>query len=448
VSPAPDLVLVNGSVITVDEAATIARAVAVHDGRIAAVGTANEIRALAGERTRVIDLAGGAVLPGINDSHLHGAMLGAYWPGLWMDGLTKGEMPVPRELGTLADRRAALERAWQVLLPLGITSYTEPGLGPGADGQHGGSCGAATLTAYAEAEAAGELPIRVNVLLLFGELDGPGEPADLERGLKELTLPEADPHWLRVAGVKLFADGIPPMRTAWMSEPYTGGGHGELIIDGPDDATRLRKLHAMIDHAHQAGHQVGVHATGSAAVEATVSALKNKDHRHYVIHGDCVSAATLRMMAGSNIGLNTQPSLCEATAHLLEEAIGADRTAEAFPMRTALDTGVRLCLSSDAPVMAPDWRQGIAAAAGREGHHRITVMEAIRGYTIEPARQDHAEDWKGSIEVGKVADLCVLAADPLKMPAKDIPGIDVTMTIIDGRIRYRRGGPVAPCRES
>ena len=361
-SAAPDLVLVNGSVITVDEAATIARAVAVHDGRIAAVGTANEIRALAGERTRVIDLAGGAVLPGINDSHLHGAMLGAYWPGLWMDGLTKGEMPVPRELGTLADRRAALERAWQVLLPLGITSYTEPGLGPRADGQHGGSCGAATLTAYAEAEAAGELPIRVNVLLLFGELDGPGEPADLERGLQELTLPAADPHWLRVAGVKLFADGIPPMRTAWMSEPYTDGGHGKLIIDGPDDATRLRKLHAMIDHAHQAGHQVGVHATGSAAVEATVRALGATNKDDYIIHGDCVSAATLRTMAGSDIGLNTQPSLYRATAHLLEEAIGADRTAEAFPLedrpRPRGPAMPELRRPGDGPRLAPGNRGG------------------------------------------------------------------------------------------
>lgn len=445
--PHPDLLFVNGTVITVDPASRLASGLAVHAGRIVAVGAAGDVAAMAGPRTRVVDLAGGAVLPGINDSHLHAGMLGAYWPSTWMDGLAGGGgLPVPRELRTAADRRAALRRAWQVLLPLGITSYTEPGLGPGADGQHGGSCGADMLATYLE--LADELPVRVTTLLLFGELDGPGEPADLVRGLDDLRhLTRREDRFWRVAGVKLFADGIPPMRTAWMAEPYVGGGHGRLLTTGPDEAARLAKLRAMVEYAHRAGHQVGVHATGSAAVEAVAAALGDviardgRAARHYVIHGDCASPQALRTMADRGIGMTAQPAIYQATRPLLAEALGERRTAEAFPLRSAIDAGVRLCLSSDAPVMSPDWRAGVAAAALRAGGcagQRIAVAEAIRAYTATGAWQDHAEGWKGSLEVGKAADLCVLAADPLATPAADIARIDVTMTVVDGRIRYER----------
>ncbi|MGH8963672.1 MAG: metal-dependent hydrolase, partial [Jatrophihabitantaceae bacterium] len=146
---AADLVFVNGAVHTMAESLTTAEAVAVTGSRITAVGTEREIRALAGKGTTIVDLVGGAVLPGINDSHLHAAMLGAYWPHSWLDTMASGNgLPTPRTLATDGDRRAALRRAWDFLLALGVTSYTEPGLGPGARGQHGGSCDEDMLRVY------------------------------------------------------------------------------------------------------------------------------------------------------------------------------------------------------------------------------------------------------------------------------------------------------------
>ncbi|GAA2048570.1 hypothetical protein GCM10009839_62770 [Catenulispora yoronensis] len=461
-----DLVFTGGAVITVDGADRIAEAVAVTGGLITAVGTAEEVGAAIGPDTRVVRLDGGAVLPGINDSHLHAAMLGAYWPAMWLDGMADGGFPVPRQLADRADRRAAIDLAADVLQPLGITSYTEPGLGPGARGQHGGACDDETLAAYVDAATAGELRARVTVLRLFGELDGLSTVADLVAGLDRSTgADDVDPRWLAVAGVKLFADGIPPMHSAWMSEPYLGGGHGTLMVEGDDDDARLAALRAMIGHAHRAGCQIGVHATGDRAVGETVRAMAEAlaadadsaagsdatagsaaARRHYIIHGDAIGPDTLTTMAEHGIGVNAQPSIYTATPGMLEPAIGACRTDELLPLRSALDAGVPVCLSSDGPVTMPDWRRGVASAVLRTAEagpvrgpdQRIAVTEALRAYTMSGARQDGAEDWKGSIEVGKVADLCVLAADPLTAPPEKIPEIEIRMTVLDGRVVFDR----------
>jgi hypothetical protein len=94
--------------------------------------------------------------------------------------------------------------------------------------------------------------------------------------------------------------------------------------------------------------------------------------------------------------------------------------------------------------MAPDWRAGIVAAVRRSGPDRvvrganevISVADAIRAYTIVPAMQDRAESWKGSIEVGKAADLCVLDANPLAVAVDEIAQIGIRMTVVNGRIAY------------
>ena len=98
---------------------------------------------------------------------------------------------------------------------------------------------------------------------------------------------------------------------------------------------------------------------------------------------------------------------------------------------------------SDAPVTYPDWRQGVATMILRESQasgrvsgpgQRITLAEALRTYTINGARQDFAEDWKGSLEVGKIADLCVLDRDLLTIDPHDIPTARVLMTVLGGQI--------------
>ncbi|MFI6813062.1 amidohydrolase [Nonomuraea sp. NPDC050328] len=491
------LVLTGGPVYTMDRADRVGEAIAIGGGRVLRVGEVADVQPLIAPSTRVVQLRGSTVLPGINDSHLHAAWLGERWPNLLIDSLaalgspgitgarpaagsgnghghrhgapqhapadrglvvpagrppTRAHVimpeeppspdpfdppgPVDRRLDSPFRRRAAILRAWDVLIPLGITSYTEPGLGPGEADD--GCFGAGVLAEYAALAAEGRAQMRVTALLLFGELDGPSSLPGFLEGLRSFEPPADVPEWFRVNGVKIFADGIPPMRTSWTDEPYPDGTHGRPLTEGGAGA-----LLAMIEAAREAGHQVALHATGSRATRTIVEALarpKGEDERHYLIHGDVLHPGTLERMAAAGIGLNTQPGLPPATTHLIRDALGEEAARHAWPVRDAMEAGVPLCLSSDAPVLSPDWRRGVAAAVLRtlDGApaQRLTLAQALRAYTATPAWQDGAENWKGTLEPGKVADLCVVGADLRHLPVAELPQAPIEMTVLGGKIVY------------
>jgi predicted amidohydrolase YtcJ len=143
-----------------------------------------------------------------------------------------------------------------------------------------------------------------------------------------------------------------------------------------------------------------------------------------------------------------QPYIGVMIADYTPALVGDERAAYEWPARTVLDAGVKLTSSSDAPVTYPNWRLGVQAAVLRESlgsgkvsgpEECITVEEAIRTYTINGAWQDGMEDIKGSIEVGKVADFCVIDRDILEIDPHQIGDISVIMTIVGGQIVF--GGP-------
>ncbi|NUT91803.1 MAG: amidohydrolase family protein [Saccharothrix sp.] len=439
--PPADLVLTGGTVLTFDARDREADSLAVTGGRVVAVGDAG---AHIGPDTRVIDLQGRTALPGINDSHLHGAWLGALWPRTLLGTDVPAAAGHTSPLITDAEgRRKAILHAGDIAARLGITSYTEPGLGPGEDDGPTGCFGSAVLDEYAALAAEGLLRARVTVLRLFGELDGRSSLDTFKHGLAT-SPPAADPHWLNVTGVKIFADGIPPMRSAWTHHCYPDGTSGHLLVDGDHAPDREANLRAMITLAHRAGHQIGVHATGDRTIEVVVSALADaiEEHgpagRHYLIHGDLAQPHVLDRLPALDIGLNTQPGIAVTTAPWLAAALGEDVLRTAWPLREAFERGVRVCLSSDAPVLDPDWRRSLAAAARRLDlpAGRILMRRLLRAHTVVPAYQDGAESWKGSLEVGKAADLCVLETNPLDVAPTDLPHVEVAMTIVDGQVAH------------
>lgn len=449
-----DLILRGGPIITLDAANSVVEALAIRGGEIIAVGSAADISALKGSKTEVVELDGRAVLPGINDAHLHGSWLGARWPRLFFGGGDNGHDGLL--LNSVEERRTALRKTWALLAAHGITSYTEPGIGPGEDQGETGCFGTAMLDTYAELAGTPAQTARVTMLRLFGFLDGASTFADMRAGLSA-PAPKTDPRWLAVPGVKIFADGIPPMHSAWTRTAYPKGGHGGLMTGTGDEAERLAEFTAMVELAHSMDLQIGVHATGDRTIEEFVRIVEKLggagDRRHYLIHADLVSGEQLCRMTAAGIGLALQPLIADHTASWLAGAVSPETAASAWPIHLMLEDGLRAVLSSDAPIASFDWRRVIASAAALLEQRDVTVGEAeltrlLRMYTSIPAEQDGAERWKGTLEAGKVGDLCVLSANPYALGAANLPEIDIDLTVVDGRVVFDRSSASADQTDS
>jgi predicted amidohydrolase YtcJ len=332
-----------------------------------------------------------------------------------------------------------------MLLAQGITSITEPGINLD------------TLAIYDEKARAGSLGVRVTALLTGGTA-----PRQLRETLAAYEpLRGVDPRVLRVAGVKLYADGIPTAaKTAWLHEPYLDGTNGSLVLEGSTVEEQVASLHELIDIAVRAGMQVGTHATGDATIDAVVAGYlkamgrdwRRKDLRHYVIHGDLTPPATLRTMARHDIGVNMNATIKYLLGRTLDPVLGPERTDYQWPYRTALDSGVRVTSASDAPVTSPSWLQGAMSAVLREGMfggvageaERITLREALATYTRTPAWQDHATGWKGTLTEGMVADICVVGGDVLSVDPHDLVTLPITATVVGGRVVHEQDGGARP----
>lgn len=549
-----DTVIVNGQLHGAGEAAGNATAMAITGPQISAIGDAG-VADLIGPSTRVIDAQGGAVLPGINDGHLHfvesavsahgtlsvGGNVAGTWeqvaailrdavPGSdgwiraqgWDEAILGGGGPAcifglrpdsplvaydqtghqlllnetaarlasldswtrgypDGVVGTFDDGRAngllvdaAVELAGKVvpalgnaevrqcilkhqqrLHALGITSLTEPGLGPGGDGLFGGSSGTRSLGLLADLAEGNELSMRINVLLLFSSTGGANEH-DVVTGLAS-DLPGSllrrgiSDELLRIAGVKVFADGIPRSGTAWMSEPYEtpcGHSHGSMVIAGNTEAEREAELHRIIARIHDAGFQTGIHATGDATTDAALRAIvaaqdKNpRDARHYIIHGALQGPGTIDTFRRHGVGLSTNPSIRSEAGALMKRILGAERFDAQQPLASLLSAGVSTNIASDAPVTTPDWRESVIAAVTRDttagpgaatDPERVGFAQALEMMTIEPARQDHAEHRKGRIAPGYLADLCILA-NPIDRDIRALRTNPATHTISNGTL--------------
>lgn len=350
--------------------------------------------------------------------------------------------------------RAGLLTSFNELNRLGITSITEPGIGPNTF-LGGGELPNELISLYNALYQEGLLTVRVSLLLGFADWLTPGI-LSLD-GMKEYlsfvaTNTGFGNEWLKIAGMKLGSDSMPLNKTSWMWNEYVGGGNGHLLAKGSNDEERYNELISMINYASKRRFQIGVHSTGDRAIDAVVDgfvkALEEDpwDARHYVIHADFATPDSAKRMAKYGIGVSAQSLIKQQISDLEEDIVGPERAAYEWPLKTLLQTGVHVANASDAPVIYPNWKVGIEAAVTRESkasgkisgpEECLTREEAIRTYTIEGAWLDHSENIKGSIESGKVADLCVLDQDILSVDVHEIGGIDTVMTMVGGKVVYQ-----------
>jgi len=319
------------------------------------------------------------------------------------------------------ERTEALLAAQDFLLTNGIISVTDPGLGPGARTLMDGTGDLSTIDAYRALEANGSLHLRVQVMLLFGGLGGT-TAHDVVAGLDAWGPPvrAGREGLVSVAQLKVFADGIPRSRTAWLREPYDDCSHGHLQLGGSTDEERVANLNGIVTGAIARNWQVGAHAIGDLTISAYLDAIEaageSTSSRHYVIHGDLIDPHDYPRMVRMNIGLNSNPSIRWTVGHRVSALIGDERNRNRQRLRTARDLGVTVCSASDAPVASPDWRLIMACAMTRKlsddpdyrDAETLTPSEAIASMTSSAAWQSHEDTWRGSIRSGMCADLVVL----------------------------------------
>jgi predicted amidohydrolase YtcJ len=560
-----DLVIINGNILTIDPLFTAVQAVAVKEDKIVATGTSEDMKRLASKYTRIFDLKGATMLPGINDTHCHmsdwaltrppfkletrypvvksiadvvnmvqkhvkkakpgGWIQGEGWDQGYLDEcrVNPNRKPVKEDLDkaapnnpvylveysghrawcnsraleavgitrdtpdpvggridkdpgtgeptgllyekasfmvgrviprwTYKDRKTAIPNAMVELNSLGITSFTDAGVERDKL--------AAYNDVYNEVFMDNKWTCRLNILLMLGGF-GPNPVEATKEALKYVgTRHNFGNEWLKINGAKLVADGIPPLKTAWMYDNYyVGGGNGSLTIDGKSPEEQEKNLRELINVLHHNRYQVGIHCCGSRTADVCHDQYMKCidgdpwDARHYTIHSDFVRPETIKKVSlfgkrtGYELGMNVQSLIKWTISGLMDSVVGPEKAGYEWPLRTMLDNGIHVGDSSDAPVTYPDWRNGVQSAVLRESkatgkvsgpEQRITVPEAIRNYTINGAWFDHMETTKGSIEPGKFADFCIIDRDILSIDPHEISNLRILMTIAGGNVVFNAG---------
>ncbi len=250
---------------------------------------------------------------------------------------------------------------------------------------------------------------------------------------------------VRIGGIKTFADGSPQLRTAWLREPYVGGGNG--IPNRSDEA-----MLAGIRLAAEEGAQVLCHANGDAAVDQFLGALETVEAEHpgfsetrpVVVHAQLMGIDQLprAKKLGAVVSFFVAHTFHWGDVHARN--LGIDRAMKISPVRSALEAGVAVTFHQDPPVILPDMFETVWCAANRitrsgvrlEGEE-IGVLEALRAVTSGAAYQYHEENKKGTLEAGKLADFIMLDRDPLGIPKEKLRDIRILATFKEGKMIYK-----------
>ncbi len=260
--------------------------------------------------------------------------------------------------------------------------------------------------------------------------------------------------WLRIGGIKVFADGALGPRTAAMVAPYENDpeNYGIIVVD-------KEEMQAAASWASANGLSVTVHAIGDRAnhdVLDVFAAVRQEEKeraesrqlRHRIEHVQLLHPADLERLAQLNIIASMQP--IHATSDLeIATSYWGQRTRYSYAWRTMLNSGAVLVFGSDAPVEKIDpllgihaavTRQKASGAPGKEGWHpeqKLTLSETIHAFTQAAAFTAGQENILGSITPGKLADLTIFDRDIFSMPATDLLHTRIAGTIINGDFKYR-----------
>jgi len=329
---------------------------------------------------------------------------------------------------------AWLDAAMRYVAGHGVTTVHDMSDGVG-DGWAG-------LETYRRAAARGDLITRIYAVTPLGEWRT--LVADIERNGR-------GNEWLKTGGVKGFMDGSLGSHTAAMLEPFT---------DTPEESgfllDSLDNLRAMMTGADAAGLQLNIHAIGDKAIRDLLDIFHDvarengeRDRRFRMEHAQHIHPDDIARFAVQDVIASMQPYHAIDDGRWAERVIGPERVKTTYAFRSLIDTGAHVALGSDWYVAPADPIAGIYAAVTRrtlDGRNpdgwvpeqKITVEEALRGYTVEGAHASFEEDRKGMIRAGMLADMALIDRDLTSIPPATIRDAKVLKTIVGGRVVYSR----------
>jgi predicted amidohydrolase YtcJ len=525
-SQAPDTVLLNGKILTVDDQFSTREALAMRDGRIIALGRTPDIRKLAAPQTRVIDLEGRTVIPGLIDSHMHAIRAAqsfateVNWigtrslaeavtriqdaarvmkPGAWLivaggwnvEQFKEKRRPAQAELLAAAPGNPVyvqLGYGWVMMTPsalkiLNIASDADLPAGAKLDRDANGSL-TGGITGGNNA-----------IVALFDRLPKPTFEQQVEgtkkffRELNRLGITGVgDPGGNNVnpedyqAIFKVWRDGQLTLRVAYsLCGPTPGkefeelqsltqllpmgfgddmlrfNGIGERITwamnnnERPTEADK-EKYYQIVKWAAERGMSLTMHWTNDGSVDQLLSIFERVNRevpitglRWSIAHLNNASAQSLRRMKALGMGWTVQDALYFGGTQIRDkEAVRREP-----PVETAKEIGVAVGAGTDAhrvasynPFTALQWfldGKTVGGVALRGPEETPTRAEALRFYTLGSAWFSHDENKRGSLAVGKFADLAVLSKDYMAVPVDEVGGMESLLTMVGGRIVYASG---------
>jgi len=536
-TPSADTVYVNGKIITVDKAFTIAQAVAVKDGKFVGVGTSDEMRRYASPTTRVVDLKGRAVIPGLMDSHTH--MIGAGTaetraplfraktvaeaqaiiaefirskkvpPGEWVQTsgwhppsqlreqryLTRQEIDAvapnnPVFVQTVGHFAMANTKALEIADitrstrdPVGGKIFRDPNgdatglleetaidlvehkipkptfeqvvaqivLAQRVYNQSGITSTIDAALSEEQMRAYFTVAQRKQASVRTGLMWRPSAATaqEFERALQAAQFKENQgDEWVRVSGIKIVSDGGMTLRSAYTRQAYAGepSNHGTLALD-----PAAYKQSVLLANRH--GWRVGTHAVGDAAVDLVLDAYAAadkdksiKDSRYVIIHGSLMAREQIVLAKQLGVRVDAQNVFMWDKAAAVERNMGAALANRAVPSRWLVDIlGIEATAAgTDNQVNILNPFVGLYIMVTRKdptgkvygADQALTREEALRLYTNAGPYYTFDERRKGSIEVGKLADMVVLSADYMSVADAQIKDIKPVLTIVDDKVVY------------
>jgi predicted amidohydrolase YtcJ len=244
---------------------------------------------------------------------------------------------------------------------------------------------------------------------------------------------------LKIGFVKVFADGSLGAHTAALKEPYS---------DRPETRGMMlhsqNKLDQIILKAHKTKLQLGVHAIGDRAVENVLKAFKKalkrtprENHRHRIEHCSVLNPKLIASMKRLGIVASVQPHFVVSDFWTVDR-VGKERLRWVYPLKTLIDKGLHVVSGSDCPVEKINPLLGVWAAVTRKdfSEESLTAEEALKTYTSDAAYASFDEERKGTIELGKFADLTILSDDLFGLQPDAIREVAIAMTVVDGKVVY------------